>query len=119
MRKKWMYVAPLAIVGFALFVALGGAVVRLLWNALLPPLFGWPEVTFGQALGLLALCRILFGGLGGGHHRGFRRPGPWTTIESIGGAAFEHMTPEERERIRERLRERWGCGDAARAGEGR
>jgi RNA polymerase sigma factor (sigma-70 family) len=48
----------------------GGTIVRLLWNWLLPPLFGWPEVTFWQALGLLALCRILFGGFGG--HRSHR-----------------------------------------------
>ena len=32
--------------------------------AILPPLFGFREVTFWQAHGLLALCRILFGGLG-------------------------------------------------------
>ena len=28
-----------------------------------PALFGWRQITFWQALGLLALCRILFGGL--------------------------------------------------------
>ncbi len=53
-----------------LFVAIGGEVVRQLWNWLLPPLFGWRQITFWQALGLLALCRILFGGFGGrGSHR--------------------------------------------------
>jgi hypothetical protein len=82
---------------FLLFVALGGVVVRELWNWLLPPLFGLPHVTFWQALGLLALSRILFGGFGlggdsGSHHR--RR--------------WEAMTPEERERVRQRMRERWG-----------
>lgn len=100
MRKKWMWIAPLALLGFALFVALGGEVVRLLWNWLMPDLFGWRTIGFWQALGLLALCRILFGGLGGGHaHRGFRhrRGGP-----------SERLTAEERERFRERLRQRWG-----------
>jgi hypothetical protein len=48
----------------ALFTFIGGEVVRLLWNWLLPPLFGWRQVTFWQALGLLALCRILFGRFG-------------------------------------------------------
>ena len=38
--------------------------VRLLWNWLLPSLFGWRLITFWQALGILVLCRILFGGLG-------------------------------------------------------
>ena len=65
MKKKLILFAPLILLGSALFVALGGEIVRLLWNWLLPSLFGWPRITFWQALGLLALCRILFGGLGG------------------------------------------------------
>ena len=61
-------------VGFLVFVAVGGVVVQLLWNWLLPPLFGVREVTLLQALGLLALSRILFGGFGpGGSHGGPRR----------------------------------------------
>lgn len=91
-RRKWIFIAPLAIAGMVLFAFLGGTIVRLLWNALLPPLFGWPVVTFWQALGLLTLCRILFGGLG--RHGGYR----------------SHRTPEERERLRQRIRERVGLG---------
>lgn len=71
MRGRWLWIAPVAIVGFAVFVALGGWVVRALWNWLLPPLFGWHTITFWQALALLALCRILFGGFG--MHGGPRR----------------------------------------------
>lgn len=61
--------------GFLVFVAVGGVVVQLLWNWLLPSLFGVPEVTLWQALGLLALSRILFGGFGRGgrSHDGPRR----------------------------------------------
>src|SRR4026207_791964 len=70
MRRKWISLVPAAILGMLLFPALGGGVVRLLWNWLLPPLFGWPQITFWQALGLLALCRILFARMGG---RGARR----------------------------------------------
>ncbi len=40
MRKRWMLFVPLAIFGGLLFVALGGEIVRQLWNWLLPPLFG-------------------------------------------------------------------------------
>ena len=100
-RNRWVWLAPLAIGGVLLFIAIGGAVVQQLWNWLLPPLFGWRQVTFWQALGILALCRILFGGLGGhaSHRSSFRR-----RLE----ARCEHMTPEERERFRQRLRERWG-----------
>ena len=62
-------------VGFVVFIVVGGFVVQLLWNWLLPPILGVREVTFWQALGLLALCRILFGGFGhnGGSHAGPRR----------------------------------------------
>ena len=32
---------------------------QLLWNAVLPPMFGWPLLTYWQALAILALCSIL------------------------------------------------------------
>jgi uncharacterized membrane protein len=92
MSRKWIFIAPLAILGMALFIFIGGEVVQQLWNWLLPPLFGWPRITFWQAFGLLALCRILFGGHGLCHSGSRRR------------------TPEERERLRQRLRERFGFG---------
>src|SRR5258708_13458803 len=61
---KMLFIIPLAIVGMLLFVFIGGEIVLHLWNWLLPSLFGWREITFWQAVGLLALCRILFGGFG-------------------------------------------------------
>jgi hypothetical protein len=86
-----------------IFVFIGGEIVMLLWNWLLPPLFGWRAITFWQALGLLALCRILFGGFGshGSGRSGFRR-----RMEE----RSEHLTPEERERFRQGIRERSGSG---------
>ena len=68
---KWIFVA--APLGFAAFIALGGWVVMLLWNWLAPALFGLRLINFWQALGLLALCRILFGGFGGHHRSNHRR----------------------------------------------
>jgi hypothetical protein len=62
MRRRWIFMVPAAIAGMVLFTFIGGEVVKLLWHWLLPSLFGWPLITFWQALGLLALCRILFGG---------------------------------------------------------
>ena len=91
-KKKLLIIAPLAILGLVLFTFLGGQIVKQLWNWLLPPLFGFPALTFWQALGVLALSRILFGGFG--FHNGHRRRG--------------HMTPEEREQFRQRMRERFG-----------
>src|SRR5262249_23615621 len=57
-RKKLLWIVPAAIAGMALFVFIGGQVVMRLWNWLLPPLFGWHQIAFWQALGLLVLCRI-------------------------------------------------------------
>ena len=93
MKRKWIWIAPLAILGIVLFAYLGGEIVMLLWNWLLPPLFGWRTLTFWQALGLLALCRILFGGWGG----------------SGGGKGHMRHRMRERmaERMGERMRERW------------
>src|SRR6266576_57769 len=74
-RRKLFFIAPLAILGMVLFVAIGGEIVLRLWNWLLPPLFGWRQITFWQAIGILALCRILFGGFGihGSGRSNFRR----------------------------------------------
>ena len=101
--KRLIVFAPLVILGIVAFTTIGGAVVRQLWNWLLPPLFGWRQITFWQALGILALCRILFGGFGwhGSGRSNFRR-----RMEE----RCEHMTPEERERFRQGIRGRFGFG---------
>lgn len=99
MRKKWIFVA--APLGFVGFIAIGGEVVLHLWNWLLPALFGWRQITFWQALGLLALCRILFGGFGG---RGFHR----SNFRRRMAERCEQMTPEERKKFRQGFLGRWG-----------
>ena len=66
------------------------AAVMLLWNALLPGLFGFSTLNYLQAMGILLLVRILFGGLGGGlTHRNIDRVG------------------EQYRRHGNRLREKW------------
>jgi hypothetical protein len=104
--KRLIWIAPLAILGMLLFIAIGGAVVQQLWNWLLPGLFGWPPVTFWQALGILALCRILFGGFGLHGASGSR-------VRRRMAERWEALTPEERERFRQGLRERCGFGPSA------
>ena len=103
-KWKWIFLAPLAIVAMVLFVAIGGELVMHLWNWLLPPLFGWHQVTFWEALGILVLCRILFGGFG--HHHGSGRSKFRRRMDERCG----NMTPEERDQFRQRMRERWGFG---------
>jgi hypothetical protein len=104
MNRKWIWMAPLAILAIPVFITIGGELVMHLWNWLLPPLFGWRQITFWQAIGLLALCRILFGGLGGHGQGRSGRP----NFRSRMKERCEHMTPEERERFRQRMRERLG-----------
>jgi len=104
MRPRWkrmIFFAPLAFLGMLLFMAIGGEVVLLLWNWLLPPLFGGPQITFWQALGLLALCRILFGGCGW-------RSSARSNVRQRMAERWEKMTPEEREKYRQSFRGRWG-----------
>ena len=97
---KRRYIVPAAIVlgplAIAFFIVVGGGIVMLLWNWLLPPLFDWPRITVWQGFGLLALCRILFGGFGRGSGGGGRHHP-------------KHMTAEEREQFRQRMRARF-CG---------
>jgi len=103
-----MFLAPLAILGMLIFIAIGGEVVMHLWNWLLPSLFGWREITLWQALGLLALCRILFGGFGFKGGYGYR-----SRFRRRMAERWQHMTPEEREQFKQGMRGRWDCGPSA------
>ena len=116
MRTKWVWMGPLAILAMLAFVFIGGEIVMQLWNWLLPPLFGWRLITFWQALGLLLLCRILFGGWGGsrggkGHIRHRLRERMAERMGERMRERWEKMTPEEREKFRQGLR---GCWDTVR-----
>jgi len=58
MGKKLVFLAPPIILAVIGFITVGGAVVQILWNWLLPSLFGVRAITFWQVLGILALCRM-------------------------------------------------------------
>jgi len=47
-----------------------GWIVMLLWNWLMPEIFGLKRVTYWQAWGLLILCCILFKNFGSGNNGG-------------------------------------------------
>ena len=81
-------------------LALMGLVVMSLWNWLLPALFGWKLIGYWQALGLIVLCHLLFGGFGG--HRGRRGYFGRRARER-----WEQMTPEEREKFRQGMQSCW------------
>jgi hypothetical protein len=100
MRNRVGKVVAMIVAGI-LFVIIGGQIVLHLWNWLLPPLFGWHVITFWQALGLLVLCRVLFGRMGG---RGFSRGNFRQRMRD----RWDKMSPEERERFRDGMRGRCG-----------
>ena len=60
----------IAIAGLAL---LFGYVVMLLWNWLMPAIFGLGVISFWQAVGIVILAKLLFGGFGGSGSKSGRR----------------------------------------------
>lgn len=88
----------------AIVIAGFGSAVLHLWNWLMPSLFGFHAITFWQAVGLLALSWVLFGGWRGFHGR----PGWGGHWRHRMMERWEQMTPEEREKFREGMRGRCG-----------
>ena len=106
MKRDWMFKAAKMMILVVGFVVVAGAAVMLLWNALVPDIFGGARITWIQALGLLILARILAGGRGPGGFGGRRR---WRE-------RWEHkaanMSPEQREKLRADVgRYCWGGAD--------
>ncbi len=57
-------------VGFAiafLFALLFGFIVKLIWSVTLTPMFGLMEPSYFQAVGIIILGRLIFGGFGKHH----------------------------------------------------
>jgi hypothetical protein len=100
---------PLRVLKFvsiaALIITVLGFVVMRLWNWLTPALFGWHLITFWQALGILILSKILFGGFRG-------RPGPHMYWRGRMMERWAQMTPEERDKFRQSMRGRCGSWGA-------
>ncbi len=94
--KKRLLFIPLAILAFSL---LGGLVVMLLWNAILPSLLGVGLLTFPKAIGLLILCKILFGGFSGQSKRFGKR--------QFGSPFWKHKMMQMSEEEKEKLRSEW------------
>jgi len=98
-RRFRMFI-PLAVLAF---VALLTFVVYSLWNGVLADVVGVKTITYWQALGLLVLSKILFGGFPGGRHRCGRG-----RHERMMAKHWESLGPEQREHMREEMRHRFG-----------
>jgi hypothetical protein len=97
-KRRFFLFIPLMI---GLVLAIGG-VIMFLWNAILPELLGIKAIGYWQSLGLLALCKILFGSFG--FNRGRRGGRNAFLRERLAG-----MNDEERQKFREEWekREEW------------
>ena len=100
-RKRFIFFPLVAIA----FVALAGWVVMQLWNFIIPAVI--PSVNplnYWQAVGLLVLCRLLFGGFKGG--------GGWRSRSQMKGQMWREkmgsMTDEEKEQFKEAWKARCG-----------
>src|SRR5450631_349240 len=111
-RNEDKKMTPRRVVGIMVKIAVFGTIavtvfgqaVHYLWNWLMPSLFRVPAIGYWQAVGLLGLSWILFGGLRGpGSGRG-----PWRRRMREN---WDKMTPEEREKFRQGMRGR--CGRTA------
>jgi hypothetical protein len=94
--KKLIFLIPIGILAVSLF----GFIVMSLWNWLVPAIFGGKLITFWQALGVLVLSRLLFGGFS--RHGGRKR---WRVVDN-----WNQLTPEEQEKFRAGMRRRCGGG---------
>lgn len=102
-KNKWARGFLFVILGIGA-VIIFGYVVMLLWNALLPDIINVSRINFWQALGILVLSKILFGGFGGGH--GGKKGGyKWKARMEEKWSA---MTPEEKEKFKQEWRSRCG-----------
>jgi len=93
---------------FCLVVLAKAAVLYWLWNWLVPDMFHGPAFTsYGQALAMVVIARILFGGFGKG---GFGGP-PWMRRREFWKQRMEQklagLTPEERKKFMDAM---GGCG---------
>jgi Ca2+/H+ antiporter, TMEM165/GDT1 family len=81
--------------------ALLSFIVMSLWNMILPSaISGVNPISFWQALGLLILSKILFSGFHGGWKQ---KRAQWKERMN---AKLQNMTPEEREKFKQDLRNR-------------
>ena len=94
--KRFAFFVPLIII---LIFGLG-FVVQYLWNALLPEIIGVGTVTYWQAMGILVLSKILFGGFNGGKDKKSKRKNCKKGKISDLKEKWEQLDHEQKEKIK-------------------
>lgn len=105
-RNKIVRVASIGVLvlaAFTLFIFGLTYVTMSLWNWLVPALFAGPSISFWQTMGLLVLLKILLWPLSGGRGWKSHRGGAGRHWAS----RWNSMTPDEKERLKARMREKW------------
>ena len=105
--KFWWIKKAAAFIALAAVVILAlGGIVLLLWNAIVPDVFGAPTLTYWQAVGMLLLTQILFRGIG--QWRAYHHPGTRDRWKHKLEEKLAAMKPEEREQFRSEWKRRCG-----------
>lgn len=108
MRKGGIFLKCMIAVVVAIFFF--SWITWFLWNWLVPVLFAGPVISFWQALGLLLLTKILFFGIGGRHGCGDGYSSHQRHWKHRFAEKISSMTPEERETLKNKMREKWCTG---------
>ena len=102
--KGWWFLVPV-IAAAAIF--LFGTIVMYLWNAIIPAIFtSVGTITFWQAIGLLILSKILFGGFRRGCRGGWRG----RRHNMYWKEKWMNMSEEEKAKFKEEWKNKWQGG---------
>jgi hypothetical protein len=97
---------PVIILGVLAIVALLSFIVMSLWNNILVSVLHIGVINFWQALGLLVLAKILFGGFPSGWRGRHGYSGHSSYWRKEMYEKWQMMTPEEREKFKQEWRNR-------------
>lgn len=90
--------------GIVLSVLFGlafGFFIKMLWNGLLPDIWGWKEITYWQGVGLVILSRLIFGS------QGYHKAPNQAPAECRANFSRERMNLENASITSEKFYEHW------------
>jgi hypothetical protein len=87
-----LYMIAGGVVIACIFAFAFGWLVMLLWNRLMPDIFGLKIITYWQAFGIVILSRLLFSGLSGHHHKSHHLS-RWDNDRNLCGSSHDDWIP--------------------------
>src|SRR5690349_1615707 len=98
MKRNWKRKIPFIILAVLAGIFVFTGIVMLLWNGILPAVLHVSSISFWQAMGILLLAKILFGGFRGRRHFG----GGWRWRKQM-YRRWQNMTDEEKAKWSEQM----------------